>query len=73
MVILFLEHSVEQDASVDTLHYDGGIALPAALAWLEAQAGFRSPAFQVEQFCLFESTRDESGLVYRVVNGFQLP
>ncbi len=47
--------------------------VPAALAWLEAQAGFRSPDFQIDQFCLFESTRDESGLVYRVVEGFRLP
>lgn len=36
MVILFLEHTVEQGASIDSLYYGGGIALVIAastLAW----------------------------------------
>lgn len=43
-----------------------------ATSWLSTQADFKGPTFEVDQFCLFESTRDAEGLRYDVVEAFGL-
>lgn len=44
----------------------------AAVSWLTEHVDFSGPAFPVDRFCLFESTRDDEGLRYDVVQTFAL-
>lgn len=49
-----------------------GQAGEAATSWLKRHADYRGPAFQVDSFCLFASTRDAKGLRYDVIQTYAL-
>lgn len=50
----------------------GEQAAVAAVSWLNRHADYSGPAFKVDRFSLFASTRDAEGLRYDVIQTFAL-
>lgn len=44
----------------------------AATQWLQTRDHYQGPTLQVDQFCLFESTRDNKVLRYDIIDTFKL-